>query len=299
MHVASFYAFVAITNPNEIQRRLNLICAELDVVGTVLLAGEGINAVLAHSECAQLESIIDQIKSISIFSDIRPVWSTGNPSNAVFDRLEVRIRNEIVTAGRQFDFDRAESRHVDPIEWNALIEEESTLLLDVRNDYETKLGSFRGSISPGTTNFREFPSFVEEHPELRDAKTVAIYCTGGIRCEKAAQILIDTGIKNVVQLDRGILGYLDSNVDHSSWSGECFVFDKRTSVTNQLDEGTAEQCFACRRPLTIEDRKSSAYRRGISCGYCWNEVSSTRREGLMERMKQLRLKKERENQIST
>ena len=289
MIVVSFYKFVQIADPTSVCRTIEKACLEQHAKGTVLVASEGINAVLGHKSKESLEAVVDFMMSLPELREVRPTWSTSNVNHDAFDRLIVRVRGEIVNLDQPFDFTCEEIPHISPKEWELLIQDPNTTIVDVRNKYEVRLGRFSNSIHPNTTSFSTFKSWAANTDRKIRKQPTAIYCTGGIRCEKAAQTLKRNGFHNVCQLDQGILGYFDSNADLSRWEGECFVFDKRVSVTPLLSQGTATQCYACRRPLTVRDRESKHYVEGVSCSYCHSGQTEMRRAGLMERVRQVSL----------
>lgn len=293
MIVLSFYKFVPIASPEDTVLAIERTCAANHVVGTVLVASEGINATLGHDDRACLERTFESIKQITGLVDVVPKWSGRATANAAFDRLIVRQRREIVSLGRPFDFSGPQPPRITPDKWSKLIQDPETNVVDVRNKYEIRLGRFHRAIDPGTQNFREFTEWVANASAETREKQTAIYCTGGIRCEKAAQTLAASGFREIYQLDQGILGYFDAGADRSLWQGECFVFDKRVAITPDLERGTATQCHACRRPLTQDDRQSNHYVAGISCPLCVDHLTAQRREGLLERNRQVQLADQR------
>lgn len=293
MFIASFYKFVQLKELDELRVSLEQTCRGRSVKGTIILATEGINASIGAISEKDLEVCLDEILDSLSLSNLLINRSKSGPTTAVFEQLVVRVRDEIVTFGESFDFSKPKQPRADSESWNQMLDDQDCLILDVRNEYEVRIGRFKRSISPNTHSFGEFREWAENaKPELKRLP-VGIYCTGGIRCEKAAQLLDEIGFESVTQLDGGILNYLASNPDSSHWTGECFVFDKRVSVTADMQEGTATQCHACRRPLTREDRVTDQYEEGISCPHCWNEIPDQRRDGLRERAKQMALAQKR------
>ena len=291
--VASFYRFVDVDDPDRAKAAVQAACEARDLLGTVLLATEGVNGSLTGRRDATAEALaeIEHILGLSEPLDAR--WTTaGEPP---FRRLKVRVKEEIVTLGRpDLRPHRRTGRHVSPEEWNQLIRDPDTLIIDTRNDYEIEVGTFPGAVDPGTRNFREFPDFVAALPEGERQRPVAMFCTGGIRCEKASALMLDAGFDNVMQLDGGILSYLDQvGDDANAWDGECFVFDTRVAVDKDLTEGGYVQCHACRRPLSQDDLKSPDYREGVSCPRCIGSADEERRARLEERRRQVRLARER------
>ena len=208
-----------------------------------------------------------------------------------FHRMKVRLKKEIVTMGvDEIDPLSDAGAYVEPLEWNALIADPDTIVVDTRNDYEVALGAFRNAVDPGTATFREFPDWVANNRQALEGRKIAMYCTGGIRCEKATAYVRSLGIAEVYHLKGGILKYLETvPAEQSLWQGECFVFDERVSVTHGLAEGEAELCRACRRPLTREDRRSPHYLEGISCAHCHGARSDEDRARYAERQRQVQL----------
>lgn len=295
MYIASFYQF---TNIDELQHTgeyVDYLCSEHNVKGTVILAGEGINAVLAHPDVNTLEVIIAQIETNAGFANLQPCTLRARTDSRPFNKLRVRIRPEIVTYGTTFDFNLSKLPRANPVQWADLVCQDDTVVLDVRNQYEHSIGKFRNSIQPNTQNFRDFKDFLQHQTDIDPGQTVAIYCTGGIRCEKAAQSMRKRGFKSVVQLDRGILGYLEEAQDRSLWEGECFVFDQRVAVNETLVEGSSELCLACGHPLTQEAKTSSLFNFGISCSCCFIDLSPANIARRTERLHQLKLTRLRKN----
>lgn len=289
MFIASFYKFVPLRTLEALQKSIEQTCNDHDVKGTILIASEGINAAICAPLAEELEHCIEEVRLVLGIGEVCVNWSRSSSTSIVFDRLFVRIRDEIVTFGAKFNFEKRYLPRAVGETWSTMLEDPDCLILDVRNEYEVRLGHFVGSTNPRTHSFRQFNNWVEKNKSELRQRPVGIYCTGGIRCEKAAQYLDDEGIGNVTQLDGGILRYLESQPNSPLWKGECFVFDKRVSVSADLTEGTATQCHACRHPVTQEDRSSSRYEEGISCPRCWNELSERRRAGLRERARQIEL----------
>ena len=223
-------------------------------------------------------------------------WATKNP----FYRMKVKLKKEIVALGVEgvSPTDKV-GKYINPEDWNKLIEDPDTIVIDTRNNYEADIGSFKNAINPKTDTFREFPSYVEKNLKDKKQKKVAMFCTGGIRCEKATSLMLDKGFENVYHLKGGILKYLETiPKDKSLWQGECFVFDQRVAVTHGLEEGQYDQCYACRHPLSPRELESDQYIKGISCPYCFNKLSDKKKAGVTERQKQIMLSKSRgENHI--
>ncbi len=276
VHVVSFYRFTDIETPASVQAGLEELCAAEDLLGTILVAGEGINGTLAGSKPA-IESVFAWIgRALNLSSPVEARWTQAE--SPPFKRMKVRVKHEIVTLGRP-DIrpqDRT-GRHVPPAAWNALIDDPETLLIDTRNHYEIDVGTFPAALDPGTDSFRQFPAFAEELADVDRDRPIAMYCTGGIRCEKASALLQEMGFSNVNQLEGGILNYLEQvRGADNRWRGECFVFDTRVAVDRDLAEGGYDQCHACRHPLSSEDLASDAYSEGVSCPHCINALDENR-----------------------
>lgn len=286
MWVASFYRFIPINHPDYLQDELFKSYTSLGIVGTVLIAWEGINATIAHAERSVLQDGINKLRARTRLDLGAVKWSNANPGNSVFRRLKIQMRHEIVAFEGAFDFSMSQPQWVSAEEWNALLRDPNIAVVDVRNGYEAEMGRFPGATSPRTKTFREFPDFVEDQLSDREAP-VAMYCTGGIRCEKAANWMIARGYENVYVLDGGVLNYLANVTDESNaWVGECFVFDQRVSINRNLQQGSYEQCFACRRPLSPDDKKAPNYVPGVSCSRCYLDVNDGRKAAFKERFKQ-------------
>ena len=291
--VASFYRFTDLDDPADLRDLLQAQCEQHELLGIVLLAGEGVNGTLAGRGDA-IQAVLDWLgERLSLDQPLDARWSVAN--EAPFRRMRVRTKKEIVTLGRPDIRPQAGTgKHVSPAEWNALLARDDTLLIDTRNRYEVEVGTFPDAVDPETDSFRDFPDFVASLQEADRDRPVAMFCTGGIRCEKAAALMMDMGFRDVNQLDGGILNYLE-NVDDAEnrWQGECFVFDTRVAVDRDLAEGGYVQCHACRRPLSQADLASDDYREGVSCPKCIDELDAGRAERLEERRRQVRLARDR------
>jgi UPF0176 protein len=286
--VASFYRFVDLDDLETLRARVETTAALLDLRGTVLIAHEGINGALAGSRAA-LEDFLASLRSELPFValDARVTDAASDP----FARLKVRIRTEVVAFGRPDarPVERTGER-VGAERWNALLADPDVLVIDARNRYETAIGTFEGALDPGTGNFREFASWMERCLDPAATPRVAMFCTGGIRCEKASAWLLARGFGEVFQLEGGILGYLDSvSAEANRWHGECFVFDQRVALDAALAQGDHEQCHACRRPLGAAERASALYEPGVSCPHCHSERAESERVRLRERRRQIEL----------
>lgn len=294
MQVVSFYRFVEVSRPDQLRDELLELARDLKLYGTVLIAHEGINGTLTGARGA-LDTFVEALRARPEFCDIVSRHSCAAHGNPVFHRLKVRVRREIVSFGQPGVDPLARSgEHVNAERWNELLDDPGVVVIDARNAYEIGIGKFPGALDPNTKSFREFPEFVKESLDPQDNPRVAMYCTGGIRCEKASAFLLAEGFAEVYQLSGGILEYLENvSAETSCWDGECFVFDQRVSVDAALTEGTYQQCFACRRPLSAEDLESMDYRRGVSCAYCVGELSFDREAALTERDRQVSIAADR------
>ena len=286
--VAALYKFARLDDFEALRAPLAAFCCGHGIKGTLLLAHEGINGTVAGSEEA-IPVLIDHLQAIEGLAGLEVKYSSAG--EMPFHRMKVRLKREIVTMGvENIDPTNSVGTYVAPADWNALISEPGTILIDTRNDYEVSLGTFRGAVDPRTQSFREFPAWVEAHrPELEGRK-VAMFCTGGIRCEKATAYVRSLGIEEVFHLKGGILKYLEEvPQEESLWDGECFVFDERVSVVHGLEEGEAELCRACRRPLTPAERSAPEFVAGISCVHCHEARTEADRARYAERQRQVEL----------
>jgi len=263
-----------------------------DVRGTLLLANEGINGTIAGSKSA-INKVLTWLRNDPRLSDIDVKESlTDTPP---FNRAKVKLKKEIVTMGIEgIDPKRVVGTYVNPKDWNTLISDPDVILVDTRNDYEFKVGTFRNAINPKTESFREFPSYVRDNLDPVKHKKVAMFCTGGIRCEKSTAFLKEQGFDEVYHLKGGILKYLEEvPPEETLWEGECFVFDERVTVNLQLEKGNYDQCNACRLPITQEDKISKKYEQGVSCPHCYDKVTDIQKSRFMEREKQIELARKR------
>ena len=286
--VAAFYKFVDLPDFEALRPGLLAFCQRQSIKGTLLLATEGINGTVAGSRAA-LDGLLAYLRSDPRLVDL--AWQTSRAEAPPFQRMKVKLKKEIVTLGRPGvrPAERA-GRRVEPGQWNRLITNPAVVLIDTRNQYEHQIGTFENARSPETVNFREFPDYARAALDARRDKKVAMFCTGGIRCEKASAYLLQQGFETVYQLKGGILNYLaEVEAQDSLWRGECFVFDARVSVDHKLARGRYEQCFACRRPLSAADRQSAHYQPGVSCARCIGETTAARRAAFSERQRQVEL----------
>ena len=290
--VCALYRFVALENYQEIQKPLLDIMNNNEVKGTLLLASEGINGTIAGSRSA-IDNVIFWLKLDPRFKNLttKESFDESNP----FYRTKVKLKKEIVTMGIEgIDPNRTVGSYVKPKDWNALISDPDVLLVDTRNDYEISIGTFENAVDPKTTNFREFPQYVKDNLDPEKHKKVAMFCTGGIRCEKSTAYLKEQGFDEVYHLEGGVLKYLQEVPEEETmWKGECFVFDNRVSVNHQLEKGQYDQCHGCRLPITEEDKQSEKYIVGISCHQCFDSISEDQKQRFSEREKQIQLAKER------
>jgi UPF0176 protein len=290
--VAALYRFCRLDRFADLREPLAAFCCARAIKGTLLLAPEGINGTVAGTSEA-IDELVAFLAAVPEFDGMELKFS--NAAEMPFHRMKVRLKREIVTMGVEgLDPDRDAGTYVAADDWNALIADPDTIVVDTRNDYEVSLGTFRRALDPRTKSFREFPAWVESHREELEGRKVAMFCTGGIRCEKATSYLKSIGLADVYHLKGGILKYLeDVPAEQSLWEGECFVFDERVSVGHGLEEGDAELCRACRRPLTGADRASPHYQPGIACAQCFDERSELDRARYGERQKQVDLAERR------
>ena len=293
MKVAAFYRFLDLADVKAFRDELQAYCDDLDVLGTILVAGEGFNGTICGPEAAILEVFGWIARRLELETPIEARWSDAD--EAPFRRMRVRVKKEIVTLGRPDILPhRKTGTYVPPAEWNALIEKPDVLVIDTRNHYEVEVGTFPRALDPGTDSFRQFPEFAKELAETGRDRPLAMFCTGGIRCEKATALMLELGFDEVYHLQGGILRYLEEMPEGDNrWQGECFVFDTRVAVDKDLAEGGYVQCHACRRPLSTEDMASSDYREGVSCPHCVGEIDEDRAARLEERRKQVALAEER------
>lgn len=293
MKVVSFYRFLDIDHPEAFRDELQVLCDTQGLLGTVLVATEGFNGTLAGAETAVRTVFRWLQERLLIGEELDARWTDAD--EAPFRRMRVRLKREIVTLGRPDILPhRGTGQHVPPGEWNELIADPDVLVIDTRNHYEIEVGTFPGAVDPGNDSFREFPEFAKGLAETSADRRLAMFCTGGIRCEKATALMLEFGFDEVYHLQGGILNYLEQvPAEDSRWDGECFVFDTRVAVDRDLAEGGYVQCHACRRPLSVEDMQSPDYREGVSCPQCVNEADAERLARLEERRRQVALAAER------
>jgi UPF0176 protein len=293
--VCALYKFTLLEDYTSLRDPLLNLLLINKIKGTLLLAHEGINGTIAGSR-EGIDQVKNWLEADGRFDNMsyKESYHAQNP----FYRTKVKLKKEIVTMGIE-DIDPKEivGTYVKPEQWNDLISQPDVLLIDTRNDYEVKIGTFKNAINPNTETFREFPGYVKENLDPQKHKKVAMFCTGGIRCEKSTAYLKQQGFEEVFHLEGGILKYLEEVPEENSmWQGECFVFDNRVAVNHQLQKGRYDQCNACRLPITKEDKQSEQYMEGVSCPYCYDKLSPEQKQRFAERQKQMQLAKLRGEQ---
>jgi UPF0176 protein len=295
--IVAMYQFVQLDDFMQMKPLLLKICGENNIKGTILLAHEGLNGTIAGSQTG-IDNLLAYLHAEPRFKTMNYKKSYTNTSP--FRRLKVRIKQEIVTMGMpETDPGELSGKRVDAYQWNKLIKDPDIITLDTRNVYEHEVGTFENAISPGTYKFRDFPKFVDINLDPQKHQKIAMFCTGGIRCEKASNYLLKNGFKEVYHLDGGILKYLETvKKKDSLWLGECFVFDERVAVDEDLMPGSYVQCHACRRPLKNSDLKSSLYEVGVSCHHCHGKHEAKKIEGLRERQRQFEMINRRKKTFS-
>ncbi|WP_285162791.1 oxygen-dependent tRNA uridine(34) hydroxylase TrhO [Shewanella goraebulensis] len=290
--VCALYKFVALPNFESIRAPLLAHMENAEIRGTLLLAKEGINGTVAGSQQA-IDGLLAWLATQEGLADI--VCKLSFDEQMPFYRTKVKLKKEIVTMGVEgIDPREVVGTYVKPKDWNALISDPEVLLVDTRNDYEVQIGTFKDAVNPVTETFREFPDYVKENLDPAKHKKVAMFCTGGIRCEKSTAYLKEQGFDEVYHLEGGILKYLEEvKPEQSLWEGECFVFDNRVAVNHQLEKGIYDQCNACRMPITQEEMQTEAYVQGVSCPHCIDKISDEQRQRFIERERQVQLAKQR------
>lgn len=290
--VAAMYHFVTLENFEDLREPLLAVMQGNGVKGTLLLAHEGINGTVAGSR-EGIDALLAWLKSDDRLANLSHKESYHE--QLPFLRTKVKLKKEIVTMGvADIDPNHIVGTYVKPQDWNALIEDPDVVVVDTRNDYEVQIGTFKNAINPETTTFREFPDYVKENLDPAKHKKVAMFCTGGIRCEKSTAYLKQQGFDEVYHLEGGILKYLEEVPEaETTWEGECFVFDDRVAVNHQLERGSYEQCNACRMPITLDEMKSEHYEQGVSCPHCFDKTTEAQRQRFAQREKQIQLAKAR------
>ena len=292
LKVVAFYSFTNLSNLTQLQEAITEFLEKRDIKGTVLLASEGINGTLAGHEL-RIDEFKNFLKSKNLYEASN--YKTSKCGHDPFPRLKIKLKDEIVTIGNKLiDPKKIVGKYIQPEDWNHLISDEEVMVLDTRNTYEYSIGSFKNSIQPETTNFREFPDWLEklESSGIDKSKKVAMFCTGGIRCEKASSLMKSRGFKNIYHLQGGILNYLEKiNEEDSLWNGECFVFDDRVALNHKLQAGSYDMCHGCRMPITNFDKDSEHYERGVSCPNCFDKKTPDQKKRYADRQKQIDLAK--------
>ncbi|WP_170582430.1 oxygen-dependent tRNA uridine(34) hydroxylase TrhO [Ruegeria arenilitoris] len=290
--IAALYHFTRFADPDALRAPLLELCRAQSVKGTLLLAHEGINGTIAGPR-AGIDAALAHIRALPGCADLE--WKEATASQPPFGKMKVRLKKEIVTMGQPDVDPRARTGHyVEPQDWNDLIRSDDVVVIDTRNDYEVSIGTFDGAIDPKTASFRDFPTWWEHNKDRFHNKRVAMFCTGGIRCEKSTNYLLGQGVEDVYHLKGGILRYLEEvPPEDSTWTGECFVFDNRVSVGHGLVEGPHQLCHGCRRPILPQDMERPEYEHGVSCHQCIHETSEADKARFRERQKQISLARAR------
>ena len=291
--ISTFYKFLVLENYKELKIKFDKSLSKTNIKGTILLANEGINGTIAGSE-SDLKKFFLYIDKFSLFKDITPKFSSSNKNP--FLRMKVRLKKEIVTIGiPEVSPSNLVGKYLNVEEWNEFLNESNSMIIDTRNNYEVSIGTFKNSINPKIKSFRDFPKWVQKNlidKKVSKVSKIGMFCTGGIRCEKSTSYLKQLGFENVFHLDGGILKYLENvKSDENEWKGECFVFDYRVSLNNSLEKGEYEMCYACRMPLSKENKKNKHYLKGQSCEYCYNQTTIKQKKRFNEREKQIKLSK--------
>ncbi len=290
--VCAFYHFTRFADTAALRGPLLALCRDQRITGTVLLAHEGVNGTIA-GPASGIDAFLAHLRGLPGCAELD--WKLSTAKDRPFARMKVRLKKEIVTMGQTGVDPRGGTGHyVSPADWNDLIQSPDVAVIDTRNAYEVAIGTFAGAIDPGTESFRDFPAWWEENRHRFHNKRIAMFCTGGIRCEKSTNYLLGQGVEEVYHLKGGILKYLEDVPEHdSTWQGACFVFDGRVSVGHGLQEGPHELCHACRRPIHSEDRARPEFEHGVSCHLCLNETSDGDKARFRERQRQIGLARAR------
>lgn len=293
-HVITFYSIERIENNKKLGRVVERFCIKNKIVGTFFSTPQGVNTTLSGTKNS-LEELIALLETKFKLKLKDQTWSQS--ASVPFKRLKIKCRENLLPLDGNFDPVESRGKHLNASEWNDLVLDPDTIIVDVRNDYESKIGTFKDSTIPNMKNFTEFPSFVENNLKDKKDKKIAMFCTGGIRCEIASSFMIDRGFGEVYQLDGGVLKYLkEVEQDKNLWEGECFVFDERVTVNKNLERGDYYQCFGCRRPLSKIDLQSEHYIKGVSCHMCYQSSSEEDKSRFAQRQKQIELAEERGHQ---
>ena len=293
-HVITFYSIERIENNKKLGRVVERFCIKNKIVGTFFSTPQGVNTTLSGTKNS-LELLIALLETKFKLKLKDQTWSQS--ASVPFKRLKIKCRENLLPLDGNFDPVESRGKHLNASEWNDLVLDPDTIIVDVRNDYESKIGTFKDSTIPNMKNFTEFPSFVENNLKDKKDKKIAMFCTGGIRCEIASSFMMDRGFGEVYQLDGGVLKYLkEVEQDKNLWEGECFVFDERVTVNKNLERGDYYQCFGCRRPLSKIDLQSEHYIKGVSCDMCYQSSSEEDKSRFAQRQKQIELAEERGHQ---
>ncbi len=286
--IVAYYKFTPLPDYEERREPLQRICQKNGVKGTILLAAEGINSTMAGPP-EGVEAVLDYLQSDPTIGEltVKRSWADDEP----FYRMKVRLKKEIVRLGMpEINPNDQVGTYVEPEDWNELISDPDVVVVDTRNDYECQIGAFKGALDPETKSFREFPEYVKRKLADKKGQKIAMYCTGGIRCEKSTSLLLQEGFEEVYHLHGGILNYLEKvKPEDSLWEGECFVFDNRVTVDHRLEAGAFDMCHACRHTLSDEDKQSEHFLEGISCPHCVDTLTDEQRTRAAERQKQVEL----------
>ncbi len=293
--VAALYRFVTLADFHELREPLLDECVAAGIKGTLLLAEEGINGTIAGSR-AGIDQVLAYLKSDPRLQNL--VHKESFDDHIPFYRMKVKLKKEIVTMGVPgVDPNVIVGTYVEPKDWNDVIRDPEVVLIDTRNDYEVGIGTFEGAVNPQTTTFREFPAYIRANYDPQKHKRVAMFCTGGVRCEKASTFMLKEGFAEVYHLQGGILKYLEEVPEQdSAWRGECFVFDNRVSVDHSLDKGQYDQCHGCRHPITEADKRPPRYQKGVCCPACYDTLTDDQKSRFAERQKQIELAAARNGQ---
>ena len=290
--IAALYHFARFDDPAALKPALASLCCAQGVKGTLLLAPEGINGTIAGPR-GGIDAVLAHVRALPGCADLE--WKEATSLDAPFDRMKVRLKREIVTMGQPDVDPRARVGHyVEPADWNALIRSDDVAVIDTRNDYEVEIGTFEGAVDPQTRSFGDFPAWWQANRERFHNKRIAMFCTGGIRCEKSTNYVLGQGVEEVYHLKGGILKYLEEvPAEQSAWQGACFVFDNRVSVGHGLRQGPHLLCHGCRRPILPADRDRPEFEEGVSCHRCFAETSEADKARFRERQRQIALARSR------
>ncbi len=287
----SFYRFINIESKDLIKEKFSTLCKRLKILGTLIIANEGLNGMLAGSS-ESIDKVLSELFDFGIKSeDVKISFSEIKP----FNRLRIKLKDEIISLGNadKSNPNKMVGKYVEPEDWNKVMEDKDVILIDTRNHYETSIGTFNGALVPNINTFKDFPDFVQRMEDKKDKK-IAMFCTGGVRCEKASSYMLQVGFKEVLHLKGGIIKYLENIPEKKSkWEGECFVFDNRVAIEHELDVGTYIICNGCGEPVSKDDVSSDKFKKGIHCPSCFDKLSEDQIKRATERQKQVELAKKR------